>query len=149
MRDKKRIKTSDFAKRIMRGREVDQEIVDSLQSFVKNLNDASNNGALIVVEGKRDIDALKSVGFSGSTFMLCHNNRVVDLVSEAEKYRKIILLLDLDRAGRVLTKKAATILQGKSPIDLLFRRELRSKTKGRVQGIEELKRYKDYLEKPY
>ncbi|MCL4437415.1 MAG: hypothetical protein M1387_12000, partial [Thaumarchaeota archaeon] len=71
------------------------------------------------------------------------------LLSEAAKYRKAILLLDLDREGRSLTKKAAVMLgDNKSAIDLFFRRELSSVTRGRVRHIEELSRYRDYLQ-PY
>lgn len=116
---------------------------------MKRLNDESLNGALVVVEGLRDMRALRSIGFEGSIMMFCHNGGRNTLVDEAAKYRKTILLLDLDQEGRSLTKKAALLLEEKkSVIDLFFRRELASVTRGRVRHIEELSRFKDHLQ-PY
>ena len=72
---------------------------------------------------------------------------MTELASESEKYSKVILLLDLDRKGRALTKKAIIILQGKNnKIDLFFRRELAKATKGRLRQIEELIRFKEGLQ---
>lgn len=126
---------------------MDHEIVESLELMIRKLNDEYNNGALLVVEGKRDTAALKRVGYIGKPFTLCHNESLSSLVTTAEKYRKVILFLDLDQKGRVLTKKAASILQGrKIPIDLFFRRRLRATTKGRVAHVEELDRYAEFLD---
>ncbi len=134
---------------VMRNGTRDRAIAESLALYVRKLNDASRNGALVVVEGKRDVKALRSIGFAGRVVMLCHNSNLKLLVEEAEKYRKTILLLDLDREGRSLTKKAATLLEEKkNTIDLYFRRKLSSTTRGRVKQIEELSRFSEYLQ-PY
>ncbi len=133
---------------VVRKNTLERTIAESLEIYVKKLNDASKNGALVVVEGRNDLEALRSIGFDGSVHMLCHNSNLILLVKEAEKYQKTILLLDLDRKGRSLTKKAMTILEGKkNPVDLFFRRELRTTTRGRVKQIEDLHRFKDYLQK--
>jgi len=125
----------------------DQDIIQALMLFVRKLNDECKNGALVVVEGQRDARALESIGFKGDLFLLCHNKSLVELASEAERYGKTILLLDLDRKGRALTKKAAIILQEKSiKIDLFFRRELIKATKGKIRHIEELSRFSDYIQ---
>lgn len=131
---------------IMRNEDLNREIAESLVLYIKNLNDESNNGSLVVVEGKRDVNALRSLGFTGKILMLCHNNNFDRFISEAGKYHKIILLLDLDREGRSLTKKAAILLEGKKHvIDLYFRRNLSSITCGRVKQIEELSKYAEYI----
>jgi len=44
---------------------IDQDEVQKVQKFVNMLNEESENGAIVVVEGKRDVDALVSIGFSG------------------------------------------------------------------------------------
>ncbi|MCP8310111.1 MAG: toprim domain-containing protein [Candidatus Methylarchaceae archaeon HK01B] len=131
----------------MRDSKFEEDILQALTLFVRKLNDESKNGALVVVEGQHDAEALESIGFKGKTFQLCHNRSLIELSSEAEKYRKVILLLDLDRKGRVLTKKAAIILQGKNKkIDLFFRREIAKATKGRIRQIEELTRFGEDLQ---
>jgi len=125
----------------------DQNIIQRLILFIRKLNDECKNGALVVVEGQRDARALESIGFKGDLFLLCHNKSLVKLASEAERYKKTILLLDLDEKGRELTKKAAIILQEKNiKIDLFFRRELAKATKGKIRHIEELNRFSDYLQ---
>lgn len=122
------------------------ELADSLALYIKKLNDEARCGALIVVEGQRDADALRSIGFQGELFLLSHNEGLSKLAREAEGYEKVILLLDMDKKGRYLTKRAATLLQEKkSVIDLFFRKELLSLTKGRVRRIEELRRFQDLL----
>jgi 5S rRNA maturation endonuclease (ribonuclease M5) len=124
----------------------DYEVIDSLSLFVKQLNDEAENGALIVVEGPRDHEALRSIGFHGETFLLCHNEGLTRLAIDAEDYRRIILLFDLDSQGRSLTKKAAILLrERKKSIDLFFRRRLLSVTRGKVRHVEELMRYKEYI----
>ncbi len=130
----------------MKRHEIDYKLIDCLSALVKNLNDESRAGALVVVEGRRDVEALNAIGFEGHIFMLSHRGRFSVLVAEAERYKKTILLLDLDTKGRVLTKRAALLLQQKKQkIDLRFRRELASITKGRLRHIEELGTYKEYL----
>jgi 5S rRNA maturation endonuclease (ribonuclease M5) len=124
-----------------------QDTLQELMLFTKRLNDECKNGALVVVEGRRDAKALESIGFKGDLFLLCHNESLVKLSTKAEKYKKIILLLDLDKKGRALTKRAAMILQEKSrKIDLFFRRELAKASKGKIKHIEELSRFGDYLQ---
>jgi len=123
-----------------------QEIAEELTHFVKVLNDESSSGALIVVEGQRDASALAAIGFIGITYLLCHNGSLTQLSEEAKNHRKVILLLDFDHKGRVLTKKAASLLEEKGiRIDLFHRRRLKMASKGRVQEVEELARYSDFL----
>jgi|TARA_Y100000310_G_scaffold279782_1_gene299121 5S rRNA maturation endonuclease (ribonuclease M5) len=125
---------------------LNRKISEALVLYIKKLNDESKNGSLVVVEGKRDVRALRSIGFIGKILMLCHNNNFDRFISEVGKYHKIILLLDLDRKGRSLTKKAAILLEGKKHvIDLYFRRNLSSITCGRVKQIEELSKYAEYI----
>ncbi len=132
--------------RIMWTKVLELEISESLIIYVKKLNDESKNGSLIIVEGKRDVKALRSLGVIGKIMMFCHNNNFDRLVYEAEKYRKIILLFDLDRKGSHLTKKTATLLESKKHIiDIFFRRNLSSITYGRIKQIEELSRFSQYI----
>ena len=131
----------------MRSEILDREILDALILYIKKLNDESENGALVIVEGKRDFKALRSLGFVGKIMMLCHNGNFTKLVEEAEKYQKVILLFDLDREGSSLTKKAAMLLEGKKNIfDLFFRRKLSSTTHGKVKHIEELSRFTEHMD---
>jgi 5S rRNA maturation endonuclease (ribonuclease M5) len=125
----------------------DAVFVDALRLFITKLNDESYKGALVVVEGQRDETALRSLGYTGKLFLLCHGGSVIKLVNNAKRFKKIILLLDLDNKGRSLTKKSAIVLEEqKIPIDLFFRRQLASLTHGKLQRVEDLDRYIKYFE---
>ncbi len=128
----------------MLGKEED-ELIQKVALFIRNLNHEAEKGSLIVVEGKRDRTALRSLGFLGKMVMLCHNGSINSLAESASSYKKTILLLDLDNEGRALTKKAAKMLQGKTVIDLAYRKELGALTKGRIRHVEELIRFKDFI----
>jgi 5S rRNA maturation endonuclease (ribonuclease M5) len=120
----------------------EQEIQD-LKNFIVLLN--SKLDSAIIVEGKRDSEALKKIGFSGRVLEF-HKFRglrkFVDLVSE---YNSLIILLDRDRKGRYLTTKIVEQLERRVKIDLSFKRKLVSITKGKVRFIEELDCYKSFL----
>lgn len=125
---------------------MEREISEALILYIKKLNDESENGSLVIVEGKRDVSALKSLGYGGNIMMLCHNNNFDKLEQKAKKYHRIILLFDLDREGRSLSKKSAKLLEGKNHvIDIFFRHNLSSITYGRINQIEELSRFTQHI----
>jgi len=126
-------------------KEVQDEIIQEVVTFVKNLNSDAENDSLVVVEGKRDREALQSLGFKGKITMLCHRGGVKSLVENAGLFRKTILLLDLDREGRALTGRTARLLQRRATVDLSYRKELGAIAKGRIRHVEELIRFKDFM----
>ncbi len=128
---------------------MDQEFLLSLSDLVTTLNQESDEGALVVVEGRRDVRALSMLGFRGESLMLCNNHSVIDLVEKAVNYKKVILLFDFDRTGRYLTRKAISLLERRSKIDLNCRRRLRMASHGRIRYIEELGRFHEHLSSFY
>ena len=126
---------------LMHGRVPPEEIRQEVDLFIRNLNSEAEAGSIVVVEGKRDRLALRSLGFSGKVIMLCHSGSIIDLVDQVNSYNKTILLLDSDREGKSLTAKAAHILQGKAIVDLSYRRNLRLIGKGMIRHVEELSKF--------
>ncbi len=120
----------------------EQEIQD-IKNFIELLN--SKSDSVVIVEGKRDSEALKKLGFSGRVLEF-HKFRglrkFADFVSE---YKSLIILLDRDRKGRHLTTKIIEQLERRVKIDLSFKRKLVSITKGKIRSIEELSCYKSFL----
>ena len=129
----------------MWGHEHIDEVVQELDQLVRNLNSEADSRSVVIVEGKRDLAALRSLGFRGEAVMLCHNGSISGLAENVSRYRKTILLLDLDKEGRSLTAKAASLLQGRTTIDLSYRRKLGLIGKGRIRHVEELSRFREYL----
>lgn len=130
----------------MSSRQVISKEVDAIRAFLKKLDDEANGGAIVVVEGIRDEEALRSLGFSGTLFLLCRGSGVKGLLTIASSFKKAIILTDLDRKGGILAARVVQMLQSKNiKVDLFFRRELKSIMRGRIRSIEDLKRFKDYF----
>jgi 5S rRNA maturation endonuclease (ribonuclease M5) len=113
--------------------------IEGIRNFISLLN--SKPDSIVVVEGKRDSAALKKLGFSGK---ICEFHRFKGLTKFADSissYKRLILLLDLDRKGRYLTSKIISQLEHRIRIDLSFKRKLVMITKGKIRHIEDLSRY--------
>ena len=117
--------------------------VSRVKDFVKSLNSVHNG--IIVVEGKRDEDALKKLGYCGKICQFHSFKGLIKFADSMPKYKNLILLLDSDRKGRYLTKRIIAQLQHRMTVDLSYRKELTIVTKGRVKNIEDLSMYAIYV----
>lgn len=125
---------------------IDQDEVQKLQKFVDMLNEESDNGAVVLVEGKRDVNALASVGYRGSVVTVNNFKGINNLVEDIERRRKVILMLDMDRTGKRLTHKILTMLQyRRKNVDLFYKKMLVEITRGKVRHIEEIMIYAKYI----
>ena len=121
--------------------------IDQLREYIEMLNEEYQNGSVIVVEGKRDVAALISVGFNGNVTVFHHFRGVTDFVDNYHlNKKKIILLLDMDRTGKQLTSKLVTLLQYKGiNVSLFYKRALAKITNGKVRHVEDLVTYAPHL----
>lgn len=94
----------------------------------------------ILVEGKRDEDTLRALGFEGEIILLNQGKNLVELADEiALKYKEVILLLDWDRKGNMLTKKVRMLLTNAGVhCNLWLWRKLRELLSGHISTVEEL-----------
>jgi 5S rRNA maturation endonuclease (ribonuclease M5) len=124
----------------------DEQVVEKLRNFVGMLNEESNRGSVVVVEGRRDAKALSSIGFMGNPAVFHNFKGVADFVDSHGHRKKIILLLDMDRTGRHLTSRLVSQLQAhRSSVDLFYKRTLARITNGRVRHVEDLANYAPQL----
>lgn len=125
---------------------IEQDEVLRLRRFVEMLNCEAGDGAVVVVEGKRDLKALASVGFTGNVTVLNNHKGIFKLLDSLERADKVILMLDMDRKGKYLTQKILTLLQHKRKnADLFYKKTLAEITRGRIRQIEELSMYSRYI----
>ncbi|SMH71557.1 toprim domain-containing protein [Candidatus Nitrosotalea okcheonensis] len=110
-----------------------------IQGFVKSLNSVHNS--IIVVEGKRDEEALKKLGVSGKICQFHSFKGLIKFADSMPKYNILILLLDSDQKGRYLTKRIISQLQHRMTIDLSYRKYLTIITKGKIKNVEDLSTY--------
>ena len=120
----------------------EQEIL-KLKDFVFELNSIKNS--VVVVEGKRDSNALKKLGYSGKILEFHRFGGMINFIDSAAKYERLIILFDRDKKGRTLTGKTIQLLQRRTKVDLSFKRKLRIITKGKIMFIEQLVCYESYL----
>lgn len=117
----------------------DDETVERLRSFIGMLNEESERGSVVVVEGKRDAKALSMVGFTGNPAVFHHFKGIADFLDNHDHRKKMILLLDMDRTGKYLTSRLVSQLQSRSQsVSLSYKRALAKITNGKVRHVEEL-----------
>ena len=119
------------------------KVIRQINEFIDQINSESVHDSLILVEGKRDLQALSYLGCSGNIKMYHNFKNPIDLVDKfRDNYKKLIILLDLDRSGEIMTKKICNMLSQRY-IDQKYRMRLLSITQGKVKNIEELKSFYD------
>ncbi|WP_299292999.1 toprim domain-containing protein [Nitrosopumilus sp.] len=122
---------------------VTEQEISEIKKFILQLNVNEKN--VVVVEGKRDSDALKKIGYSGKVLEFHKFGGMIKFVDSVAKYQKIIILFDGDKKGRYLTGKAIQLLERRTKIDLSYKRKLREISRGKIKFIEQLVCYEPYL----
>ena len=120
----------------------EQEILE-LKDFVFELN--SMNNSTVVVEGKKDSNALRKIGYKGKVLEFHGFGGIVNFADSVANHHRLIILFDRDRNGRRLTEKTIRLLQRRTKVDLSFKRKLRTITKGKIMFTEQLAIYEAFL----
>ena len=83
-----------------------KEKEEKILQILEQINEEASKGKPIIVEGKRDIEALKKLAIEGKIITAKAGKTLLELVSEIEETgaKEVILLLDFDRRGKELTK---------------------------------------------
>lgn len=72
-----------------------------------------NKRVPVIVEGKRDSEALRRLGLAGEIITLHRGNNLYEFCEEvAEKYERVVLLLDWDERGESLYRFLGGHLKG-------------------------------------
>jgi 5S rRNA maturation endonuclease (ribonuclease M5) len=122
---------------------VTEQEISELHCFIFQLN--SLRDAVVVVEGKRDFNALRKIGFQGKILEFHKFGGIHNFADSVAKYKKIILLFDRDRKGRYLTGKTVQLLQRRTSVDLAYKKKLQRITKGKIMFVEQLVCYESYF----
>lgn len=88
--------------------------MDKIQQLLEKLVADSAKGCLIVVEGRKDVQALQQLGVKGKIITAKTSRKsFLDITAEIEKQPcpQLILLLDFDRRGKELTKRLTQHLE--------------------------------------
>jgi 5S rRNA maturation endonuclease (ribonuclease M5) len=91
-----------------------KEKEEKILQILETLREESSIGTPIVVEGVKDVDALRDLEVRGSVLTIKTGGKsFLEMVSEIEKKgaTEVILLLDFDRKGREGTKRLKQLLE--------------------------------------
>ena len=116
--------------------------LEEIYKLLERLENQSNKGTPIIVEGRNDIQTLNRLGITGDIISSkTAGKSFLDVVEEIEKSGKheIILLLDFDRRGKNWTHRLSRCLEGmKITPNLIFWRRLSGLVGHEVKDIEGL-----------
>ncbi len=105
----------------------------------------SEKGKLVIVEGKKDLQALRQLGVNGKVLMVKTGGKsFLQAVAEIEKLgvSEVVLLLDFDRRGREGTKRLRRDLEhSKIKVNGNFWQVLLGLLGNHVQCVEGLPNY--------
>ena len=116
-----------------------------IQEILEALKAESASGTPIIVEGKKDVETLLTMGVEGVLLAAKTGGKsFLDVVTELEQLgrREVILFLDFDRRGKEGTKKLKQSLErsGITPNITLWK-ELQGLLKRDIQCVESLASY--------
>lgn len=94
------------------------------------------SGISIIVEGKKDVSALRKIGIKNPVF--CLSVKPIYQVAEDFTSREVIILTDFDKKGKELYGKLSTEFQSQGVgVDRTFREWLQRNTKlSHIEGID-------------
>lgn len=100
------------------------ERLDRLEEALLHLRRVCE-GAIVVVEGRKDVAALAELGVGGTPRLVNEPGSMEDLVDAlSETPDPVVVLTDWDRTGGRLARRLQDALVGRSPVDLDARRRL-------------------------
>ena len=122
-----------------------KEKEEKILRILNAIAEESAKGTPIVVEGKKDVEALSALGIDGTVLTVKTGGKTfLDVASEIEKMctSEVVLLLDFDRRGIEGTKRLKQNLErAKVKSNVKFWRDL-SKLLGKdIQSIESIPAY--------
>lgn len=124
--------------------------LEALEELIASLLDASYHGAAIIVEGRRDLLALRALGMPGPVIMASRRS-ALDLAEDAARdYPQIILLTDWDSKGDEMCKTIERHLRsvGSRP-DGEIRSRLKKLVKKEIKDVESLSQYAQRMREQY
>ena len=112
-------------------------LIDYLRKIIDDLN--KEEETILIVEGKKDIKALRSFGFKGK---ILEYRQLLEFLYKEGNAKKFILLLDFDQEGKKICKKIYNLLSIKGyKVDLYYWRKISEFKKFGINEIEDIYTY--------
>ena len=117
----------------------DLERLEKLEELILELQQMSDKGAVIIVEGKRDRKALRALGITGDIELGTKKSILVFCEDVAREYNNVIVLTDWDEKG----DKLASLMEGylrstNADVNMDIRKKIKNLVQKRIKDIESL-----------
>jgi 5S rRNA maturation endonuclease (ribonuclease M5) len=114
--------------------------MEQTEKILNNLRVLSESGTTIIVEGRRDEDALRKLGIKGRILPLkAHGESRHDFLERLDGTKSAVILTDFDREGKKLeTWLYKELLQRGVKSDLKIWIRIKSLSRAEVRSVEEL-----------
>jgi len=123
---------------------------EALEDIIASLQDASTEGAVIIVEGKRDESALRSLGIRGPVMMASYKSALNLAEDVSRKYSQIIMLTDWDEKGEEMALNIEQHLRSVgSRADMDIRSKLKRLVRKEIKDVESLDFYVERMRTIY
>jgi 5S rRNA maturation endonuclease (ribonuclease M5) len=124
--------------------------IEALEDLISALLEASQRGAAIIVEGRRDKMALQSLGASGPVIM-ASSKSILDMAEDAaSQYQEIVVLTDWDEKGEEMALLIEQHLRStKSLANMEIRSRLKRLVKKEIKDVENLGFYVERMRELY
>ncbi|MEM1589817.1 MAG: toprim domain-containing protein [Candidatus Bathyarchaeia archaeon] len=126
-----------------------KEKAEQIQQILEQLAEEARSGKPILVEGRKDEQALKTLGITGKIIFAKKGLKtLLDVISEIETSspNEVILMLDFDREGRELTEHLKTHVEKAGvKVNLHYWLKLSNLTGREIKDVEGLAKYMETL----
>jgi len=122
--------------------------LEILNEILEKLSKKTDLQIPVIVEGKKDVSALRRLGIRAETICIKNAGKVlVDCLDDVEA-EEVILLVDFDDYGVTLAKNIILYLEGRGvKVNHVFWRQIKNIVKRDVKDIEGLPSYLEKLKK--
>jgi 5S rRNA maturation endonuclease (ribonuclease M5) len=122
--------------------------LEILTRIFEKLSKKTEPNILIIIEGKKDLHALRRLGITADAICIRSRGKVlVDCLDELDA-KEVIMLVDFDDYGVTLAKKITQYLEGRGvKVNNIFWKEIQAIVKRDVKDIEGLPSYLEKLKK--
>ncbi len=116
-----------------------KEELEGLQDVLEDIKNEEEE-VPIIVEGKKDVKALKRLGFERDIIRIKKNDTIFHIVEDLRgTYEKVIILTDWDSTGGRLSGKIKKACQANIiDYDLEYRREIIKYVKKEIKDVESI-----------
>ncbi|MBS7621248.1 toprim domain-containing protein [Candidatus Bathyarchaeota archaeon] len=128
-----------------------KEKEEQILQILEQLAEENKGGKPILVEGRKDAEALKELGINGQLiFAKTGGKNLLDVISEIEasKTSEVLMLLDFDKRGRELTENLKQHIEKIGvKVNVHFWLRLSSLVRKEVKDVEGLAKYMKTLKR--